>query len=466
VLATGPRHWPPILDAMGRADPMARRVALMRRQAEAWAAHPPVDPVIAAGSTGSHPATARLLAAIAAMPSGAVVLPGLDRDLDAESWEALAPSHPQSGLKQLLAVIGCDRDAVADWVTMPPPPPRAALLREVFRPAATAGAWTDLRLPAAATGGMFRLDCANPREEAPAIALILREPLETPGRTAALVTPDRDLAQRVAEQMRRWGVEIDDSAGVPLGQTPVGRFLRLVAAAALDGFSPVALLAVLRHPLCARTGGGGARAAADFDCYLARGPKPAPGWGDYRRRLDELDEGNKLSAPRLLALSSLIELLAAAVAPFAGVLCRAAADLPTLIRAHVACVEALAANVETEGGGAVARRRRRGGARLPGRGAGRRRRPGGDIPRRLRRGLRFPGRGRGGAPGLRRASAPARPGADGGPFATRRRDGLGGMNEGAWPRDPAPDPWMSRGMRAAFGLPPPERRSVWRRTTC
>ena len=75
---------------------------------------------------------------------------------------------------------------------------------------------------------MYRLDCANPREEATAIALILREALETPGKTAALVTPDRDLAQRVAEQMRRWGVEIDDSAGVPLGQAAVGRFLRLV----------------------------------------------------------------------------------------------------------------------------------------------------------------------------------------------------------------------------------------------
>jgi len=41
--------------------------------------------VIAAGSTGSMPATAKLLATIAHLRHGAVVLPGLDTDLDAEA---------------------------------------------------------------------------------------------------------------------------------------------------------------------------------------------------------------------------------------------------------------------------------------------------------------------------------------------------------------------------------------------
>jgi ATP-dependent helicase/nuclease subunit B len=35
---------------------------------------------------------------------------------------------------------------------------------------------------------------------------------------------------------------------------------------------------------------------------------------------------------------------------------------------------------------------------------------------------------------------------------------LGGLNEGGWPPDPGNDPWMSRPMRAQFGLPSPERR--------
>ena len=72
--------------------------------------------MIAAGSTGSQPATRELLAVIAGLPQGAVVLPGLDRDMDEASWSKLDPAHPQFGLRELLR--GARRatgDDVADW---------------------------------------------------------------------------------------------------------------------------------------------------------------------------------------------------------------------------------------------------------------------------------------------------------------------------------------------------------------
>lgn len=457
VLRTITHLWPGILAELGRLDPMARRVALMRAQAEAWAAKPPEGPVIAAGSTGSHPATARLMAAVANLPEGAVVLPGLDRAIDDASWAALEPTHPQHGLKRLLATLGADRREVGDWVAALPPPPRRALLRETFRPAATAEAWTRAEVPAAALDGLFRVDCATPREEAQVIALILRETLETPGRTAALVTPDRDLAQRVAAEMRRWGVEIDDSAGVPLGQSGVGRFLRLVAEAAAEGFAPVALLALLRHPLCALNRGVNARAVADFDRLLARGPRPAPGWQDYRRRLDALE--GKITPRVSLGLNWLVEALAAATRNFSAALAGGPASLPELLRAHLACAEALAGDVETEGWEALWR---------------------GDDGEAMRAFA---------AEALEATSAlgPVPPALYARVFesliatiAVRPRFGshprvhilgplearmqaadvvvLGGMNEGLWPRQPAPDPWMSRKMREDFGLPAPERR--------
>ncbi|MGZ7250325.1 hypothetical protein ACXWPT_09615, partial [Streptococcus pyogenes] len=79
-------------------------------------------PVIAAGSTGSIPATADLLSVIARLETGAVVLPGLDRDMDERSWAAIrgerpAPSvlgHPQYGLARLLGRIGVERAEVVD----------------------------------------------------------------------------------------------------------------------------------------------------------------------------------------------------------------------------------------------------------------------------------------------------------------------------------------------------------------
>ena len=96
-------------------NPAARRNQALKALAARLEATPPQGMVIAAGSTGSIPATARIAGVIARLPQGAVVLPGLDRELDDESWNDLDPGHPQFGLKQLLRTIGVDRDDVQDW---------------------------------------------------------------------------------------------------------------------------------------------------------------------------------------------------------------------------------------------------------------------------------------------------------------------------------------------------------------
>ena len=73
-----------------------------------------------------------------------MVLPGLDRELDEESWNELDPGHPQFGLKQLLERIGVARDDVTDWDGAAPIAARETLLRESLRPAPTTDAWRAL----------------------------------------------------------------------------------------------------------------------------------------------------------------------------------------------------------------------------------------------------------------------------------------------------------------------------------
>ena len=77
----------------------------------------------------------------------------------------------------------------------------------------------------------------------------MRETLEQPEKTAALVTTDRNLARRVASELRRWKINIDDSAGQPLALTPIGIFLRQMTAAAKSDFAPVEFLSLLRLPV-------------------------------------------------------------------------------------------------------------------------------------------------------------------------------------------------------------------------
>ena len=299
--------------------------------------------------------------------------------------------------------------------------------------------------------GVRGLELADPAEEAQAIALALREALEEPGRTAALVTPDRALARRVSAHLRRWGIEADDSAGRPLSQTPPGTLLLAAANAAAERFAPVALLALLKHPL-----------------VMAQGDRL--GWLDGARLLDRMLRGPRPAAG--------LDGIAAHLAPDGGRdgdLREAAAswwrDVMPLLRPLEA-----AADGESEPC-RPARRGARGGD-----GAGR----------------------RGGLVGARRAaprprcSPSMRRRRGRGPSGSRRRSCrlcsrgcwrevavrppygqhprlfiwgliearlqhadllvLGGLNEGTWPALPAPDPWLAPRLRADLGLPSLERR--------
>ncbi|HEY0283044.1 MAG TPA: hypothetical protein VGC27_10525, partial [Rhizomicrobium sp.] len=129
------------MEAEGCINPEARRNEALRALAKRLKSNPPDHPVVAAGSTGSIPATAELLGVIARLPKGVVVLPGLDRELDEDSWQRLDPGHPQFALKQLLERIGVRREDVADWLPSAGLPGRERILREVLRPAPTTDAW-------------------------------------------------------------------------------------------------------------------------------------------------------------------------------------------------------------------------------------------------------------------------------------------------------------------------------------
>ncbi|MBM6594668.1 double-strand break repair protein AddB [Microvirga pudoricolor] len=304
-VAIASENWPSILDERQTSDPARRRGALLEAEAHRLTRDRPERPMIVAGSTGSIPATARLMAAIARLPRGAVVLPGLDTDLDEASWETIGGhgddeadpvhSHPQASLRRLLdEYLRVPRSEVTILGAVPETArARNHLLSEALRPADTTDLWaaipTQDRLAMSRLGsdGISLVEAADEREEALSIAIALRETLNDPHKTAALVTPDRSLATRVAAELGRWGVHVDDSAGIPLSETSAGRLARLVAEAAADDLRPIRLLALLAHPLVRL---GWARetvehAASVLEIGVLRGPMPAPGLEGIRTTL-------------------------------------------------------------------------------------------------------------------------------------------------------------------------------------
>ena len=289
--------WPAYLAQIERIEPAARRDMLIAAEAKRLAASQK-GPVIAAGSTGSMPATAKFLQAIAQLPQGAVVLPGLDTDLDDAAWESIggvvnaggiiatpaAWSHPQFALHGLLARFGIKRRDV-EPLAMPMAHGREILASEAMRPATSSEKWhtqladkTIAQRIASGTDGLALIEAANPEMEALAIAVAMREAREQ-NLTAALVTPDRALARRVMASLDRWNLAFDDSGGDSLMDTSAGIFARLAAQTVAEELAPPFLLALLKHPLfrLGQAQGTFANAIGDLELALLRGTRPAAG---------------------------------------------------------------------------------------------------------------------------------------------------------------------------------------------
>jgi ATP-dependent helicase/nuclease subunit B len=346
-------QWPAILAERGKIEAAARRDRLIAAEAARLAAMHD-GPVIAAGSTGSMPSTAALLATIAKLPLGAVVLPGLDTHLDEDAWDLIAgeregrhpsPGHPQFAMQALLRRIGVDRESVTA-LELPKPHGRELLVSEALRPAAATERWQE-RLAAAdfaahadrALAGVAMIEAANAEEEAAAIAVALREAVEEPGKTAALVTPDRALGRRVLAALARWKVEAEDSGGSALADTSAGVFARLSAAAALDGLEPVTLLALLKHPLLRlkASEGGHARAVAALERAILRGPRPKAGsaglahaLASFRAELAKFKRGETCALHRSDPRTELLDLEIDAAADLVAQLKTALAPLENL----------------------------------------------------------------------------------------------------------------------------------------
>jgi len=464
-------HWPAILEIEGVIDPADRRNQLLNAQRKVWEQNPPKGPIIAAGSTASIPAVSSLLACIARLPQGMVVLPGLDRYMADDDWDNLEANHPQFGLQQLLKRLRMAPDEVTDWEFNDlggSHPLRAKLLSEAMLPAASTDKWRTLQHPPhGLLSGVERVDCPTSFEEAGAIALMLRKELETEGNTASLVTPDRNLARRVASELRRWGIEIDDSAGTPLQQSAPGAFLRLVAECVATDFAPIEFLALCKHPLSA----GGMEAKIfrklirQLELVTLRGPRPGPGIDGLRHSLDRCEADWRKRTSRLNAyrkkqledLRQFIDHIETALHPLIKVMKRKKTDILKIVESHIKAAEALASS-DTESGvqriwtGEAGEACADFIAELNEAAAG----FGEVVPdtypalfdmlmlgRAVR--PRFGAHPRLSILGL---------------FEARLQQAdliiLGGLNEGTWPPDVTASPWMSRPMMRDFGLPVPE----------
>jgi ATP-dependent helicase/nuclease subunit B len=488
--------WPAYLAEVGRIEPAARRDLLIAAEAARLTTHHR-GPVIAAGSTGSMPATAKFLHAVARLAQGAVVLPGLDTELDEESWQVIggtrdaqgrftthpASNHPQYAMHALLERFSITR---RDVRSLQPPAPhgRDVLLSEAMRPSSATAQWHDrLGRPdiaahiSEAMKDLAVIAAPNPEMEALAVAIALREAWHL-GKSAALVTPDRALARRVMAALARWNLDFNDSGGDALIETSAGIFARLAAETVARGLEPPTLLALLKHPKCrlGRAPGAFKAACEALELALLRGTRPQGGtaglareFARFRDELDKLDRGEMSSLHRaeprarlkredLDRIQRLIAALQRAFAPLESLTAAKPYDFAELAQRHreiliaLSCDESGIATVfEGPEGSALAaafddllREQRTSGLMVAL----------SDYPEVFQTAFAD-----------RAVRRPEKPGARlhiYGPLESRLMQAdrviVSGLIEGVWPPAPRIDPWLSRPMRHELGLDLPERR--------
>ena len=244
-------YWPQILSERGRVDASWRKSRMLELQAEIWTRTKYNKKLIIAGTTTGFAAMKKLVKAVLDLPNGEVYLSGLDKYSNDDVWEKIGEEHPQFELKELLDYLGVHRDEIKNLNSVENSA-RENLIFQTMMPAACTDKWrqiADSEIGKDAIVGLHLLECDEIRQEALAIAIKMREVLEESEKTAALITPDRQLARRVAGYLKRWNIEIDDSAGRPLAVTPWGMFMRLLLNVVFPDAARVDVLALLKNPL-------------------------------------------------------------------------------------------------------------------------------------------------------------------------------------------------------------------------
>lgn len=450
-------------DSAERPDVEARQRMIIDRMVAQWEHNPPTHPIIIAGSTGSRGATAKLMKAVACLPLGAVVFPGFDFHQPQSIWDHLTADtdrnipledHPQYRFANLLKTLNLKRTDVKEWASIPEPnKARNALVSLALRPAPITDHWlTDgpkLTNLNGATQNVTLLEAASPREESIAIALRLREGVDK-NETVALISPDRLLTRQVAAALDKWGIVPDDSAGVPLQLTASGRFLRHVCSLIGQDINAETLLVLFKHPLfCSGSNIRGQHLlwSRELEIEVRKNGPAHPTADDLISWASDFDDTERLEWARWIG-AHFFELQSTGIK-----------SLSDHVAQHIQLAEILAAGPNSENPDALWS---------------------GNEGREVRRTIvelqenaQFGGEltvrdyvdvfGSVLSKGEMRSSVEPHPNVLIWGTLEARVQGadtviLAGLNEGTWPENPNPDPWLNRALRQQAGLLIPDRR--------
>ncbi|MBA4117640.1 MAG: hypothetical protein C0514_01915 [Candidatus Puniceispirillum sp.] len=245
-------HWHKTPPLPSRCDDHVQALEMLM---ERLCTHNTHAPVITLGIHHSAPIYTRLLATCASLDKGTVLMNDFDHSLTQEHLKGLSSSHPQWIHARLLEALDLSPEEVLSWgartccATLP-------FLARAFEDTFAKSKEVPKNL---GLNHLAMIEARDRFEEATFASLLIREALDDPNKKVLMVTPDRQLAALVGQMLRKWQIIPDDGAGMPLTSLTPFVFLMRVLEAVGENFSPMTLLALLKHPLF-----GGGSAARTF----------------------------------------------------------------------------------------------------------------------------------------------------------------------------------------------------------
>ena len=200
--------YPHYLSETGMQD----QALLMRQVLVKMAENLPERPlIVAAGFNDTTPSGLIMLKAIQKHRNGAVILSGYTGE------ESPSPTHHQYRLNQLISALNSEKSNIKLIGKSKGVPPLCYAVAD------------------------------DSEQEAQVIALMMREAIEDPEKTCALVSGDRTLALRVSAALKRWNLDVDDSAGSPLTTSTIGQWVSLLIQL-VHHQSPENIASFYKHP--------------------------------------------------------------------------------------------------------------------------------------------------------------------------------------------------------------------------
>lgn len=242
--------------------------------------------VWAVGFSDTTPLGFKLLKEIIKHEKGVLILSSLDKNMSDELFEQVPETHPQFTLKRLLQKLELQRSDV-EYLKEKNTSERVLCWQQALAPAEGLKKIDEITA-LKGVQGLSYIEASTESEEAEVVALIMRETLEVEGKTCALISPDRRLSLRVEACLKKWGVNVDDSAGIPLLSTPLGRLFFMVVNLVNEYFPPLMLAEFLNHKY-ANLGHieNKKQKLKALDHLVLRGEKPASGFVGLRHKLQK-----------------------------------------------------------------------------------------------------------------------------------------------------------------------------------